>query len=131
LSIIPGQTDKRDTLAYLLDFDGTPWYALTNDHLKLGVGCAWSANAFRCLWLWQEIYASAGFPFYSRTYTMAVEPWSSWPGRGLLHLLETTRTHHTLEPGATLTGELAISLFKLDNSRQITRVEADGTVQYE
>jgi galactose mutarotase-like enzyme len=126
LRLTPGQNEKHFMMAYLLDFDGTPWYTLVNDQLKVGVGCSWSINAFRCLWFWREMQASEGFPFYGRTYTMALEPWSSYPGQGLLKVMETTQTHHTLQPGESISGELAITLFEPTGA--VKRVEPDGTV---
>lgn len=128
LSVIPGQNQKTMTMAYLLDFDGAPWYALTNAQQNLGVGCAWSGDVFRCLWMWQEMYASGGFPFYNRTYTMALEPWSSYPGHGLLEVMDTTKTHHTLQPRASLSAELTMTLFELDGSGKVRGVGLDGSV---
>lgn len=113
LSIIPSENEVRGLYAYLTDFDGQPEYTLTNDQLNLGVKCTWSGEVFRCLWLWQEMHAGTGFPFYSQTYTMAVEPWSSYPGHGLQSVLNSTRMHLTLEPGASLNADLAISLYHL------------------
>jgi galactose mutarotase-like enzyme len=126
LRVTPGENEKHLMMAYLMDFDGTPWYTLTNDQLKVGVGCAWSINAFRCLWFWREMHGSTGFPFYGRTYTMALEPWSSYPGQGLLKVMETTKTHHTLQPNESISGELAITLF--EPKGEVKRVEPDGTV---
>ncbi len=128
LSTIPAEDEQRDTLAYLLDLGDQPWYALTNPRLKLGVGTAWSRNVFSCLWLWQEVYATRGFPWYGCAYTVAVEPWSSFPGMGLEKVMKTTGTHLTLEPGAKLSSELTVALFEPAGPQPITRVELDGKV---
>jgi galactose mutarotase-like enzyme len=131
LSVGPAADEPRATLAYLLDFDGDPWYALTNAQLGLGVGVTWSAETFRCCWLCQEMRASTGFPFYSDMYTMAIEPWSSYPGHGLAHVMETNGTHLTLEAGAERTASLTMTLFKVDPAQRIARVATDGTVIFE
>ncbi len=128
LGAIPAETERRDTLAYLLDLGDQPWYALTNRRLGIGVGMAWSPDVFSCLWLWQEIYATRGFSWYGCAYTVAVEPWSSYPGFGLAKVMDTTKTHLTLEPGASLSSELTVALFVPGGSQSITRVELDGTV---
>jgi hypothetical protein len=129
MSRIPGQDEPRNTLAYLLDFDGAPWYALVNSELQLGVGLAWSGDVFRYCWFWQEMHGSSGFPFYKRTYTMAIEPWSSIPGYGLANVINTTKTQLTLAPGASLPAELTVTLF--DAQGAVNRVGLDGAVEVE
>nr|HMN29303.1 DUF4432 family protein [Caldilineaceae bacterium] len=111
MSRVPGQDEPRNTLAYLMDFAGQPWYALVNHQLGVGLGLAWSAEVFRYLWFWQEMYGSGGFPFYKRTYTMALEPWSSIPGQGLVNVMNSTKSHLTLAAGASLSAELTVGLF--------------------
>jgi hypothetical protein len=126
LSAIPGEDERRDTLAYLIDFGDQAWYALTNPRLNLGVGLAWDQRVFRCLWLWQEVYATRGFPWYGCAYTVAVEPWSSYPGMGLAKVMDTTQTHLTLQAGAKLSTELTVTLFEPAGS--VSRIDLDGTV---
>jgi hypothetical protein len=121
------QSEPNYFMGYLRDFDGSPWYALANSELKLGVGVAWTPNAFRYLWFWQEMRASTGFPFYGRTYTMALEPHSSYP-HGLVNVMNTTRTHHTLGAGESLSAELVFALFEYDPAKTIERVELDGAI---
>jgi hypothetical protein len=127
MSRVPGEAEPRNTLAYLMDFDGAPWYALVNHQLEVGVGLAWSAEVFRYLWFWQELYGSSGFPFYQRTYTMALEPWSSIPGQGLVNVLNSTKSHLTLEAGAALSAELTVGLFAA--RRGVKQFGLDGAVQ--
>jgi galactose mutarotase-like enzyme len=126
MSRVPGEDEPRNTLAYLMDFAGPPWYALVNHHLGVGVGLAWSAEVFRYLWFWQEMYGSSGFPFYKRTYTMALEPWSSIPGQGLVNVMNSTKSHLTLEAGASLAAELTVGLFEAKTG--VTQFGLDGTV---
>lgn len=127
MSIVPGAADVRNTLAYLLDFAGDPWYALINQKLGLGAGMAWSGNVFPYVWFWQEMHGSSGFPFYKRTYTMALEPWSSIPGQGLVNVMNKTQTHLTLAPGASLAAELTVGLFEA--KRGVRRFGLDGGVE--
>lgn len=124
------QSERNFFMGYLRDFAGPPWYALVNAPLKLGVGVAWTASAFRHLWFWQEMRASTGFPFYGRTYTMALEPHSSYP-HGLVNVMHTTKTHHTLEAGASLDAELTFAMFDMfdhDGAKDVQRVELDGAI---
>ncbi len=127
MSVIPSQAEARNTMAYLLDFAGDPWYALVNTELGVGCGLAWSGDVFRYLWFWQEMYGSSGFPFYKRTYTMALEPWSSIPGQGLVNVMNTTKSHLTLAAGETLKAELTVALFAATGG--VTRVGLDGSVE--
>ena len=126
LSAVP--REPRALLGYLSDFDGPPWYALLNPQLGLGVGWAWSAETFPYLWLWQELSASGGYPFYKRTYTMAVEPWSSYPAHGLANVIRTTGTQLHLAAGATCSAQLAVSLFPIALGQSVDGVDAHGRV---
>jgi hypothetical protein len=126
LRTFPPASERHFFMGYLLNFDGDPWYALTNAQLKLGVGVAWTPNAFRHLWFWQEMRASTGFPFYGRTYTMALEPHSSYP-HGLVSVMNSTQTHHTLAAGASLDAELTFAMFDYAGG-DVKRVGLDGAV---
>jgi hypothetical protein len=121
------QAERSFFMGYLSDFDGPPWYALLNPQHKLGIGVTWTPKAFRHLWFWQELRASTGFPFYGRTYTVALEPHSSYP-HGLVNVMNTTRTHHTLEAGASLDAELTFAMFDLAGAVEVECVELDGAV---
>jgi galactose mutarotase-like enzyme len=127
-SIMPPSDQERGTLAYLSDFDGSPYYALTNPRLSIGVGMAWTPNVFKYLWLWQEMHASGGFPFYKRAYTMAVEPWSSIPGSGLGEAIK-AKTQLQLQPKETLSTALTVVLLAVTDKTVITSVGLDGSVQ--
>lgn len=127
MSIVPGESEERSTLAYLFDFAGDPWYALVNPELGVGCGLAWSSDVFRYLWFWQEMHGSSGFPFYKRTYTMALEPWSSIPGQGLVNVMNSTKSHLTLAAGETLSAELTVALFAATGS--VSRIGLDGAVE--
>ena len=119
LSHVPHQANPSATMCYLKDFDGAPWYAIVNPTLKLGVGLICSPDIFKCFWLWQEMGASSGFPFYKRTYTMAIEPWTSYPGGGLVDVMNSTQTHLTLSPGQVISAQLNISLFGYDEDAPV------------
>jgi hypothetical protein len=110
---IPSPKQRRNSLLYLTDFGDQAWYALVNARLGVGVGLAFSPTVFRCLWLWQEVHGTHGFPWYAKAYTVAVEPWSSYPGFGLNRVLETTHTHHTLAAGASLSSDMTLALFDM------------------
>ncbi len=125
-SITPA-SQRNFFMGYLSNFAGDPWYAVTNAALKVGIGVAWTPNAFRHLWLWQEMNASQGFPFYQRSYTMALEPHSSYP-HGLVNIMNTNKTHHTLAAGASLNAELTFAMFDVHAEKAIRHVGLDGAI---
>ena len=107
LSIVPGATDERGTLGYLTEFSGDrAWYGITNRKMGFGVGLVWPVADFPHAWFWQEMHASSGFPWYKGVYVMAIEPGTSYPGQGLINVMEKTGTHRTLAAGESATAEL-------------------------
>ncbi|MGC8880532.1 MAG: aldose 1-epimerase [Anaerolineae bacterium] len=128
MSRVPGLNEPRYTLGYLADFE-SGWYAITNPELGFGVGLSWPVDVFPYAWLWQEMHASAGFPFYKNCYTMAIEPNTSIPGRGLTAVMKETATHCTLAPGQSAEVTLC-AVFYPANGR-VQRIDLDGTVHPE
>ncbi len=76
------------------------WYALTNQTTQVGFALTWSLDAFPYLWVWRQFNQSTGYPWYGQVYTLALEPWSSYPSAGLLAAIE-NGTAATIEPGET------------------------------
>jgi hypothetical protein len=126
---LPPTDERTARMAYLFDFDGPPWYALLNPQLRLGLGVKWSGDVFRHLWMWQEFNASTGFPFYGRSYTMALEPHSSYPHE-LGHVMNTTRTQLTLAAGAALGASLSFALFDSEDATDIDGPLLNELVQW-
>lgn len=76
------------------------WYALTNQDARVGFALTWSLEAFPYLWIWRQFNQSSGYPWYGQVYTLALEPWSSYPSAGLLAAIA-NGTAATLAPGET------------------------------
>jgi len=125
MSIVPAldPDNPRFAQAYLSDFE-SGWYAITNTEFNFGMGLVWPTEIFPYAWLWQEMFASPGFPFYQNVYTMAIEPFSSIPGRGLLAAME-AGTHRTLTAGETVEAEIKAVFF--ESSRGVEYMDPDGT----
>ncbi len=82
LSTMPSPEAQTAEMLYVTAVsDG--WYAIANDQLGAGFGLCWDAAVFPHLWYWQVVRGSYGYPWYGRTYSMALEPWTSRPGEGL------------------------------------------------
>jgi galactose mutarotase-like enzyme len=128
LSRVPGESGQpRQTMAYLGDFSGDHgWYAIRNEELGIGVGLAWPTAIFPFAWFWQEMHGSAGYPWYRGVYTMAIEPFTSWPGSGLAAVIEQSGTQRSLEPGESLEAELLATVFH--GRGRVTGISPEGVV---
>lgn len=109
LTRVPGPEEPRAVLAYLTDFD-EPTYTISNPRLGLSVSLSWLADLFPHAWLWQEIHASPGFPWYRRAYVTAIEPSTTFPARGVTASREAGDQLLTLPAGAGRTARLEARL---------------------
>lgn len=108
LDAVPGDAEPREVLAYLSDFtDG--WYRLANERLGLGVELRWDTEVFPHAWLWQELRANPGFPWYRRACAFAVEPANTIPGAGEMHGLR-LGSGSLLGPHDQLTTQLTLTV---------------------
>lgn len=127
LARVPGPDEARATLAYVTEWAGEhAWYAITNTELGFGVGLVWPVGAFPHAWFWQEMHASPGFPWYQGVYVMAIEPGTSYPGQGLVNVMDKTGTHRTLAPGETAEAELRAVFYEA--AAGVAGIDAAGNV---
>jgi uncharacterized protein DUF4432 len=124
LSRIPARSRPSACLGYLQDFT-SGWYGITNTEMGFGVGLTWPVEIFPYAWLWRELSSSSGYPWYRAAHTMAIEPFTTIPGRGLVTAIE-KGTHRTLEPGASVAANLQAVFYESHNG--ISGIRADGTV---
>lgn len=81
LDRIPGPGENRSVFGCLTDF-ASPYFAIVNPALGLGVRMRWTPEAFPHAWFWQDLGGSAGYPWYGRAHVMAIEPANVIPGSG-------------------------------------------------
>jgi len=124
LSRVPPKSQPAAMLGYLFDFEAG-WYGITNTDLGFGVGLTWPIEVFPYAWLWQELSSSSGYPWYRRAHTMAIEPFTTIPGQGLLKAME-HGTHRMLEPGGSIAAEVRAIFY--ESRHGITCLNPDGTV---
>jgi hypothetical protein len=122
---IPVPAERVNNMGYLLDLE-EGWYGLTNVELGFGVGLVWPKEFFPCVWLWQELNGSLGYPWYGRAYVMGVEIWTSWPGLGLNAARENGTTR-TIAPSAT--DAVSFRAVFYESSNGVRRIRPDGTVE--
>ena len=105
-----GSTQVQE-MAYLKDLYGG-WYAITNAVRKVGFGIRFDESVFRYIWYWQQMgNVASGYPWWKRTHTQALEPWSSYPSDGLNKAIE-NGTALTLEGGRQLETSLVAVAFE-------------------
>lgn len=109
--------------AYLTDFT-SGWCAIVNRPLRLGVALTWPVEVFPWMWLWQVYGGQSEAPSYGRTYTVALEPFTSFPN-DLSSAIE-AGTSLLLEPGQTVPARLGVTVFEGD--RHVERIDREGNV---
>ncbi len=85
-------------------------YELINENLGLGFRMRFDKEIFRHLWVWGLYRGIEVYPWYGRSYVLAVEPWSSMPGN-----YESARRAGEvlmLEPGASMETEVFAEAFQ-------------------
>lgn len=78
LSYLPEPDPVHVDELYLSDLPDS-WYAVTNPHVGVGFALRWETRVFPYLWLWRTLGPAGGYPWYGRTYTLGLEPFSSVP----------------------------------------------------
>jgi hypothetical protein len=85
-SRVPGPDARVADMTYLTDLtDG--WYGITNQRRRAGFGMVFPREVFNVIWYWLVARGGYGPPWWGRTYNLALEPWTSWPGTGLAEAL--------------------------------------------
>ncbi|NRQ36446.1 DUF4432 family protein [Nonomuraea sp. NN258] len=78
LSVVPEPGTPSD-IVYLTGFS-TGWYEIS---AEIGMRVEWDASVQPFLWLWHELGASTGYPWWGRVYTVGMEPFAGMPTDGL------------------------------------------------
>lgn len=86
------------------------WFSVKNFNKNIGIGFIFDKKVFTYLYLWLVYGGSEGYPWYSNTYSLAVEPWSSYPGLGLLEAVKNS-TALKIMPGEKLSAWLKAIIF--------------------
>jgi hypothetical protein len=100
------------------------WCAVTNPGKGLGFGLSFDKDLFRNIWLWLVYNGLPDYPWYGRTRTVALEPYSSIQdnltdavaaGKGLF-----------LRPGEEMTTQLCAAAY--ESTTRIKGVGKDGKI---
>ena len=119
-----GETQAQE-MAYLAELtDG--WYAITNPTRQVGFGLRFDPVLYRYLWYWQQLgNVAQGYPWWGRTHTAALEPWTSYPTGGLNEAIA-NGTALLLAPGQEITTSLRAVAFA--GRTRVTGISAEGDV---
>jgi hypothetical protein len=91
------------------------WYGITNLKKKLGFGMVWDNRIFKHLWMWMVYRGAPGYPWYKRTYNIALEPWSSLPDS--FDEVMGQKDHLSLSPGGSI--KCCFNAFVYQSDRRI------------
>ncbi|MGW0483190.1 DUF4432 family protein [Nonomuraea sp. NPDC003214] len=98
LSVVPARGGPSD-IVYLTGFGDDGWYELGAGP---GIRVSWDATLLPCLWMWQELGASADYPWWGRACVLGLEPFAGLPTDGLAAAVA-NGTALVLEPYETKT----------------------------
>ena len=110
--IPPVEAEPYHDLCYLKGYNTKAFYAITNEDDNIGFRLDWNGDIFKCLWLWQERFATLDFPWWGKCYTVALEPWTSCYTQKPEEAIAKGEWLH-LEAGQVVTTELTAGVFSM------------------
>lgn len=109
LSKIPEPDARVSDVIFLSDLlEGK--YEIINPKLSLGFRFEFPEKIFRYIWFWRVARGSFGYPWYGRTYNIALEPFS---GKAILSEAVKHGYQLILEPEKTLSVDIAVTAFQI------------------
>ena len=126
-SLVPAVGElQAQEMPYLTELrDG--WYAVTNPRRKIGFGLWFDPSLFRYVWYWQQLGdVAAGYPWWKRTHTIALEPWTSYPTNGLPEAIRNSSAW-LLQPGEQIHTRLMAVAYQ--GFERVSRITPDGNVE--
>jgi hypothetical protein len=121
---VPAPGSGYEDQAYIDDLvDG--WYAVTNRRLGVGLAVRFPHELYHHLWYWQVFSGGSGYPWWSRTYNVGLEPFTSATNRGVQAAID-DGSALWMEPGDTVESVVHVTAFM--SSSGVRSVDCDGTV---
>lgn len=100
------------------------WYIINNTQKDVGFGMAWDAKLFRYLWMWQVYGGHNDYPWYGRTYNVALEPFTSFPPAGVPNAIQ-NGSALILQPNQVIETDLVAAAIQGNAASKVNR---DGSV---
>ncbi len=126
-SLVPAYgAAQAQEMAYLAELqDG--WYAITNPERRVGFGLRFDHQLYRYIWYWQQLGdVAGGYPWWGRTHTAALEPWTSYPTNGLNEAIA-NGTAMALAPGQVVETRLCAVVYA--GLSRVGEITAGGEVR--
>lgn len=101
------------------------WYSIHNPARSAGFGMAWDEKLFRYLWMWQVYGGHNDYPWYGRTYNVALEPFTSYPPAGISNAIQ-NGSALTLKPRQVIETDLVAVAYRGDAAAKVNR---DGSIE--
>lgn len=124
LSVVQGPEAGFAELIYLKGLS-KGWYAVLDPKQRLGLGFAWPKEVFPYLWFWLVYGRAPGYPWWDRTYCIALEPWTSFPN-SLPKVIE-RGNQAVIKGGGSLTVQL--NTVVINGLESVTDIELNGKVK--
>lgn len=115
--VLPKETQSVDVVFFKELSEG--WYLLTNQEKGLGFGMAWDAELFKYLWMWQVYGGHNDYPWYGRTYNVALEPFTSYPPAGITTAIQNQSARY-LKPEEVIETELVAVAYEGVGAEKVT-----------
>jgi hypothetical protein len=110
---IPSRSPGRFLFAFL-DGLAEGSYRLRNDHLGLSATLAWPLEVFPCVWLWEEIVATAAAPWNGEAFAVGIEPQAAYPALGMTELRRRGGHGLGLAPQESMTATVVLTVEPID-----------------
>ncbi len=121
--VLPKDTRSVDVVFFKELTEG--WYAITDPKSRVGFGMAWDKSLFKYLWMWQVYGGHNDYPWYGRTYNVALEPFTSYPPAGVPNAIK-NGTALVMKPNQVIETELAAVAYE---AASVSRIGRDGSIQ--
>ncbi len=109
ISRVPGPEAKVSDIIFLSELEEGK-YEIVNTRISLGFRLEFPKDIFKYIWFWRVAKGSFGYPWYGRTYNIALEPFS---GKPILSEAVKKGYQLTLKPGQALTAQILATAFQL------------------
>lgn len=87
-SKIPAADAGIADMIYLSGFPENAFCEVYNRKLDISYSINWDSGVFPYMWMWLVCGGALGYPWYGRTYNLALEPWTSYSENGLSGAIE-------------------------------------------